>query len=549
MTRDPERCRVDVALERSKTRLLAAVSGTAALVLFAATAVAAPFAYVTNAFAPSVSVVDTASNTVSTTVNFPAGSVPFAVAMTPDLRKVYVASEDSTSTCGPATGVYVIDTATNALEASSIAVGCEPTGIAITPDGLRVYVANQFDGTVSVIDTATDSVSDTIKLGNGAPVSAVAITPDGARAYVSGQAGVFVIDTATNTAVGSPIPAGTAPAGIGITPDGKSVYVTDGALPGHGVTVIDVATGQAVNAIVVGNNPSAVAFTPDGKFAYVTNGGIDNGMFTVSVIDTIAEAVVGNPIQVDSFPNSVAITADGKLAYVGNEGGNNVSVIDTASNTVSTTVSGMNSPRGVAVRPLPPGIAVPDVVGQTQPVATTAITGASLTVGSVTMQASATVAPGSVISQNPAAGVLVGAGAPIDLVVSSGVAVPNVVGQTQAAATTAITAAGLAVGSVTQQPSGSVASGTVISQNPAAGTNVAGGSQVNIVVSSGSAGGGGGGGSVDFLTLGALLLLGIISRCNRWRSVSTSSMSYWWDCSGILQLCLRWRRARISRRW
>src|SRR5438445_227158 len=66
------------------------------------------------------------------------------------------------------------------------------------------------------------------------------------------------------------------------------------------------------------------------------------------------------------------------------------------------------------------------------------------------------------------------------------VAVPNVVGQTQAAATSAITGAGLTAGTVTQQSSTTVASGNVISESPAAGTSVANGSAVSLVVSSGA---------------------------------------------------------------
>ncbi len=63
--------------------------------------------------------------------------------------------------------------------------------------------------------------------------------------------------------------------------------------------------------------------------------------------------------------------------------------------------------------------------------------------------------------------------------------VPDVVGQTQANATAAITGAGLAVGAVTTQGSAVVAAGSVISQSPAAGASVAGGSNVDLVVSSG----------------------------------------------------------------
>src|SRR5207249_12263576 len=110
--------------------------------------------------------------------------------------------------------------------------------------------------------------------------------------------------------------------------------------------------------------------------------------------------------------------------------------------------------------------------------------------GAVTQQSSSTVAAGSVISESPTAGTKVASGSAVSLVVSSGAAqvrVRDVVGQTQAAATSAITGAGLTVGTVTMQSSSTVASGSVISESPAAGTSVAKGSAVNLVVSSGPA--------------------------------------------------------------
>jgi hypothetical protein len=66
------------------------------------------------------------------------------------------------------------------------------------------------------------------------------------------------------------------------------------------------------------------------------------------------------------------------------------------------------------------------------------------------------------------------------------VRVPGVVGLTQAAASTAIADAGLVVGTVTEQSSATVPTGTVISQSPTAGTTVAVGSSVSIAVSTGS---------------------------------------------------------------
>ncbi len=145
---------------------------------------------------------------------------------------------------------------------------------------------------------------------------------------------------------------------------------------------------------------------------------------------------------------------------------------------------------GNACRPAGTQVAVPSVVGQTQAAATTAITNAGLTLGTVTPAASTTIAMGNVISQSPAAGPLANVGAAVNLVISSGptqIAVPNVVAQTQAAATTAITSAGLTVGTAATSASAMVSAGSVISQSPAAGTQANAGSAVNVVISTGPA--------------------------------------------------------------
>src|SRR6266851_4582487 len=65
--------------------------------------------------------------------------------------------------------VSVIDTTTNTVVAT-IPVGLFPSGVAITPDGTRAYVINQFvtnqgDNTVSVIDTMTNTIVATIPVG------------------------------------------------------------------------------------------------------------------------------------------------------------------------------------------------------------------------------------------------------------------------------------------------------------------------------------------------------------------------------------------------
>ena len=71
-------------------------------------------------------------------------------------------------------------------------------------------------------------------------------------------------------------------------------------------------------------------------------------------------------------------------------------------------------------------------------------------------------------------------------VTAAPIAVPSVVGMTEAAAQTAITSAGLTVGARTETNSDTVLEGNIISQAPVGGTSVAPGSTVNLVVSLGT---------------------------------------------------------------
>ena len=82
-------------------------------------------AYVTNANANTVSVIDTATNAVVGSA-IPVGSVPNAIAITPDGTKAYVTNANVNT-------VSVINTATNAVVGSAIPVGGAPRGIAICP--------------------------------------------------------------------------------------------------------------------------------------------------------------------------------------------------------------------------------------------------------------------------------------------------------------------------------------------------------------------------------------------------------------------------------
>jgi serine/threonine-protein kinase len=98
------------------------------------------------------------------------------------------------------------------------------------------------------------------------------------------------------------------------------------------------------------------------------------------------------------------------------------------------------------------------------------------------------VAAGNVIRTDPEAGTSVEPDQQIEVYVSTGQqmsTVPPLTGLGQDAATTAITGAGLQLGSITPQNDKDLAAGTVISSDPVDGASVPTGTLVNLVVASG----------------------------------------------------------------
>jgi serine/threonine protein kinase len=128
---------------------------------------------------------------------------------------------------------------------------------------------------------------------------------------------------------------------------------------------------------------------------------------------------------------------------------------------------------------------VPDVSGLGVTTACNRLGQAGFQCGAITMQPSATVLKNDVISTNPAAGVQEPANASVNLLVSSGpssVLVPDVMGDTQAAAVTALQGAGLSPVVICQSTNQSSQDGIVQSQNPNGGVSVSPGTTVTINV-------------------------------------------------------------------
>jgi serine/threonine-protein kinase len=132
-------------------------------------------------------------------------------------------------------------------------------------------------------------------------------------------------------------------------------------------------------------------------------------------------------------------------------------------------------------------IPAPRLIGLTQQEAALRLAEEGLTVGEVTPQFSDQ-PPGTVLSQSPAAGIVVRRGGPVDFVVSEGIEqtiVPGeVVGRSRQEAEVLLQQAKLRVERVVERD-GNIPAGRVLEISPAPGTQVAAGSAVVLTVASG----------------------------------------------------------------
>lgn len=137
----------------------------------------------------------------------------------------------------PASGTVTAFDSTSGKRLSDIDVGLHPSAMAFDEKRARLYVANANSDTVSVIDTRTDRVIETIRVGpfDGAPLgsspNALAVSPGGDTLYVANAANnaVAVIGTGGGRArVEGFIPTGWYPTAVAVDSAGKRLWVASG---------------------------------------------------------------------------------------------------------------------------------------------------------------------------------------------------------------------------------------------------------------------------------------------------------------------------------
>jgi YVTN family beta-propeller protein len=315
--------------------------------------------YITNSADSTVDVVDSASNRVVQTIQ--GIELPHGVVFSPDGSRVYISNEsesvvDVVDSDGgrilekvPLSGrpnnlsitkdgkrllvgiregtgsLDVIDTAT-LKRTKNIPVNGRVHNVYVTPDGKYAVAGSIESKTITIVDLHNDQAVWDLNLGSGVRPMAFETNPDGSTnrifAQLSGFNGFAVVNFATHAEVGRiKLPeqpggygiaegrTGTPSHGIGVSPDGKSLWVASTtanaifqyALPslellGH----VELPQVHPRGGRPSGSVPEWITFTPDGKFVYVSN----SADRSVSAIDTASRQIIAT-IPVGEVPKRI----------------------------------------------------------------------------------------------------------------------------------------------------------------------------------------------------------------------------------------------------
>ena len=139
-----------------------------------------------------------------------------------------------------------------------IPVGKGPEGFDVSPDGKELWAANSGDGTVSIVDFAARTVTQTIDVHTRRS-NRLKFTPDGKLVLISdlGAEDLVILDAATREEK-KRLKLGHGAAGILIVPDGSRAYVA--VSHDNYVAVIDLKTLSVTGHIATGKGPDGMAW-------------------------------------------------------------------------------------------------------------------------------------------------------------------------------------------------------------------------------------------------------------------------------------------------
>jgi YVTN family beta-propeller protein len=207
--------------------------------------------YVSNEDTRTASVINIATGKVEHIIVV--GQEPEGVATAPDGKRFYV-------TCEAGGDIYAID-ASSYGTIGHFKVNVRPRSVDFLPGAGIGFVPSESTGELNVIDTVNLKVLKVIALPPGSRPMRVKVASNGQRIYVSnGRAGtVSVLDSHTYELLNT-IKVGVRPWGIALSPDGKILYAANG--PSNDVSVVDLESHQELTRVKAGTGPWGVAVVP-----------------------------------------------------------------------------------------------------------------------------------------------------------------------------------------------------------------------------------------------------------------------------------------------
>jgi YVTN family beta-propeller protein len=204
--------------------------------------------YISNEDVKTASVVNLSNGKVEHII--PIAQEPEGVATSPDGKTFYV-------TCEAGGEVFVVDTSSYKT-IGHFSVPPRPRSMAFLPGAAIGFIPSESTGQLNVIDTANYKVLKTVTLPPGSRPMSVKTSLDGKKIYISNgrAATVSVLDSHSYELLNS-IKVGTRPWGMVISPDGKYLYTANG--PSNDVSVVDLKTEKEIQRLKAGESPWGVA--------------------------------------------------------------------------------------------------------------------------------------------------------------------------------------------------------------------------------------------------------------------------------------------------
>ena len=218
---------------------------------------------------------------------------------------------------------------------------------AISSDGTIGLAVAQNDTHLYPADLVLQNGGAAINLGSSAHPRAAAITPNNTRIYVTDSVNGTVYTTDLSGKTVGTIQVTSTPAELGkpaMLPDGSQVWIPD--VTHNSVFSIDVGSGKSTPLGISGLlDPREIQFSPDGKTAYILSSppaGFGPGR--LSIVDTTSFAV-SSTITLGNQPSGLALSPQGTIQFVANSGDGTVAVVQ---NGIVTTFTVGTTPVGVA---------------------------------------------------------------------------------------------------------------------------------------------------------------------------------------------------------